>query len=220
VILSEEVGRELVSTVATGFGIESDLAAGPALALGASESTLIEMTGAYAGFLNGGSSVESFGLIDLRLQGESTPLMDSTGTGIKERVISESAARQATWMMAQVVEQGTGQRARMGGWQIAGKTGTTNSQRDAWFIGFTGDYVTGVWMGNDDNTPLEGVTGGGLPADIWHETMTRITSGWEPTALPMEQPPAASGSGTLSTESVEADQQMNDAISNILQGLD
>ncbi|MCA1776215.1 MAG: PBP1A family penicillin-binding protein [Paracoccaceae bacterium] len=220
VILSEEVGRELVSVVATGFGIESDLAAGPALALGASESTLIEMTGAYAGFLNGGSSVEPYGLIDLRLQGEDTAVMDSEGTGIGERVISESAARQTTWMMTQVVEQGTGQRARMGGWEIAGKTGTTNSQRDAWFIGFTGDYVTGVWMGNDDNTPLAGVTGGGLPADIWHETMTRITSGQQPTPLPMEPPPAASGAGTLSTDSVEADQQMNDAISNILQGLD
>ncbi|MEJ6477922.1 MAG: penicillin-binding transpeptidase domain-containing protein, partial [Octadecabacter sp.] len=190
--LSEDVGRENVRTVAQGFGIDSDLAAGPALALGASESTLIEMTGAYAGILNGGSAVAPYGLVSLRMAGDAEPLMTATG-GIRERVIREEAARQLTWMMHQVVERGTGQRAAIDGWEIAGKTGTTQAARDAWFIGFSGDYVAGVWMGYDDNTPLTGVTGSGLPAEIWHETMTRILADLQPTPLPM-QPPAQQGS--------------------------
>lgn len=190
VALSELVGRDSVRTVAENFGIVSELANGPALALGASESTLVEMTGAYAGILNGGSAVKPYGLIELRLAGDSEPLLTATG-GIRERVIQESAARQLTWMMYQVVEGGSGRRAGIEGWEIAGKTGTTQGARDAWFIGFSGDYVAGVWMGYDNNTPLTGVTGSGLPADIWHETMTRVLSGLTPTPLPMQVPESA-----------------------------
>jgi penicillin-binding protein 1A len=185
--VSEAVGRDNVRTVAEGFGIASDLAAGPALALGASESTLIEMTGAYAGILNGGSSVTPYGLVELKLKDDDTPLMGAGG-GIGERVISEQAAQLLTYMMAQVIEGGTGARARLEGRPAAGKTGTTQAARDAWFIGFTADYVAGVWMGYDDNTPLAGVTGGGLPAEIWHEVMTRITEGAPVNDLPMLVP--------------------------------
>ncbi len=184
---SEQVGRELVRKVAGDFGIKSDLALGPALALGASESTLIEMTGAYAGILNGGSSVTPYGLIELQLLGDDNPLMGAGG-GIGERVIQTAAAEQLIWMMEKVVSEGTGRRAAIPGWQAAGKTGTTQAARDAWFIGFTADYVTGVWMGYDDNTPLEGVTGGGLPAEIWHETMIRVQEGLVAKPLPMRAP--------------------------------
>lgn len=185
--VAEISGLENVRTVASNFGIASDLAQGPALALGASESTLIEMTGAYAGILNGGSAVEPYGLTELRLLGDDDPVMVTT-TGIGERVINDNAARQLTWMMERVVSEGTGGRAQLPGWQVAGKTGTTQAARDAWFIGFTGDYVAGVWMGYDDNTPLSGVTGGGLPAEIWKETMLRVTDGMTPTPLPMIVP--------------------------------
>lgn len=220
--ISEQVGRENVRTVAAAFGIEGDLAAGPALALGASESTLIDMTGAYAGILNGGSSVTPYGLVELRLQGDAEPMMGQGG-GIGERVIAEPAARQLIWMMNQVVEQGTGARARIEGWQIAGKTGTTSGARDAWFIGFSGDYVTGVWMGYDDNRPLEGVTGGGLPAEIWRETMVRVLADMQPTPLPMTAP---TGAGTFNAPIVQGepggapasdpaiDQAMQDAFGN------
>jgi len=170
------------------FKGEVDLtAAGPALALGASESTLLEMTGAYAGILNGGSSVTPYGLVELRLQGDDEPLMGAGG-GIGERVITPKAAQHLVYMMNQVVEAGTGGRANLGDRQSAGKTGTTQAARDAWFIGFTADYVAGVWMGYDDNTPLRGVTGGGLPADIWRETMVRVHDGRPVTPLPMLKP--------------------------------
>lgn len=215
VVLAEQMGREIVRNVATAFGIESDLAAGPALALGASESTLIEMTGAYAGILNGGSAVTPYGLIDLRFQGDTEPLMDSAGTGIGERVIQEKAARELTWMMSRVVEEGTGGRAKIDGWEIAGKTGTTSAARDAWFIGFTGEYVTGVWMGYDDNSPLKGVTGGGLPADIWRETMTRVLDGRTPVPLPMDAPTATATSAPVITGGT-TNQPQDQTILNVL----
>ncbi|MEC3859801.1 PBP1A family penicillin-binding protein [Mesobacterium sp. TK19101] len=185
--VSESVGRDLVHKVAYDFGIRSELADSPALALGSSEASLLEMTGAYAGILNGGSSVTPYGLVDLRLKGETEPLM-GTGGGIGERVINESAARKLVWMMEKVVSQGTGRRAQLPGWQVAGKTGTSTEARDAWFIGFTADYVAGVWMGYDDNTPLKGVTGGGLPAEIWHETIARVHATDTPKPLPMVAP--------------------------------
>jgi 1A family penicillin-binding protein len=182
--VSESVGRDVVGQVTTQFGIQSDLAVGPALALGASESTLLEMTGAYAGILNGGSSVKPYGLIDLKLLGDSEPLM-GTGGGIGERVIQEDAALQLVYMMEKVVSEGTGRRAQFGGRELAGKTGTTQANRDAWFIGFSADYVAGVWMGYDDNTPLTGVSGGGLPTEIWKEVMERVHEGLPVRPLPM-----------------------------------
>ncbi|SLN54309.1 Penicillin-binding protein 2D [Roseovarius albus] len=185
--VAERSGLDLVRQVATDFGIESDLAAGPALALGASESTLLEMSGAYAGILNGGSSVTPYGLVDLRLQGDDEPLMTTEG-GIGERVIREQAAKELIYMMNKVVTSGTGQRAKLPDREAAGKTGTTQAARDAWFVGFTADYVAGVWMGYDDNKPLSGVTGGGLPAEIWRETMVRVNEGVPAKPLPMIVP--------------------------------
>jgi penicillin-binding protein 1A len=132
--------------------------------------------------------VKPYGLLELRLQGEDEALIGATG-GIGERVISPEASQLLTYMMHRVIEQGTGTRARLPGREAAGKTGTTQAARDAWFVGFTADYVAGVWMGYDDNTPLSGVTGGGLPAEIWHEVMVRIHDGLPVTPLPMIIPP-------------------------------
>ena len=185
--ISEFVGRDIVQKVAEDFGIVSDLAEGPALALGVSESTLLEMVSAYAGFLNGGRAVVPYGLEELRLAGESEPLM-GRGGGYGKRVISEQAARSTVYMMSRVVEAGTGRRAKLGERPAAGKTGTTQAARDAWFLGFTADYVIGVWMGYDDNTPLTGVTGGGLPAAIWREAALRIHEGLPVRPLPMDVP--------------------------------
>ena len=185
--VSEAVGRENVRRIANDFGITSALATGPALALGASEATLLEMVGAYAGILNGGSSVTPFGLKELRLLNAKEPVIGADG-GIGERVIRESVARELIFMMHKVVQDGTGRQAALEGVEVAGKTGTTQAARDAWFIGFTADYVAGVWMGYDDNTPLSGVTGGGLPAEIWRETMRRVYDGVPAKPLPMLRP--------------------------------
>ncbi|WP_417743423.1 transglycosylase domain-containing protein [Salipiger sp.] len=199
--ISESVGRDLVHKVASEFGIKSDLNDTPAMALGTSEATLLEMTGAYSGFLNGGSAVVPYGLKELRLKGDDEVLM-GTGGGIRERVIQSQAAGQLTWMMEKVISEGTGRRALLpDGRPAAGKTGTSNDARDAWFIGFTADYVVGVWMGNDDNSPLSGVTGGGLPADIWRETMIRVNEG-----LPVKPLPAIAPAGP-SPQMVEQQQR-------------
>ena len=136
--VSEYAGRENVRQVASDFGITTDLAQGPALALGASEASLLETTGAYAGILNGGQAVSPYGVLELGLQGDSEPLMGQEG-GIGERVISQDAARELTYMMSGVIEGGAGRRARLNGRQAAGKTGTTQAARDAWFVGFTAD---------------------------------------------------------------------------------
>jgi penicillin-binding protein 1A len=188
--ISEAVGRGLVKQVATDFGLAQNFADGPALALGVSESTLIDMTGAFAGILNGGSSVAPYGFDALKLKGMDEPLFGAGG-GIGERVISEKAAHALTYMMTEVLNSGTGGRARLEGREAAGKTGTTQSARDAWFVGFTADYVVGVWMGYDDNRPLSGVTGGGLPAEIWHEVMVRINEGQPTKPLTTEIPDSA-----------------------------
>jgi 1A family penicillin-binding protein len=187
--LAMDAGLENVRTVAEMFGIESDLAQGPALALGVSETTLLEMTGAYAGILNGGSSVSPYGLKSLRLKGDNTPLMGQDG-GLGERVITPESAQELIYMMYNAVQSGTGARAQIPGVEVAGKTGTTQAARDAWFMGFTADYVAGVWMGYDDNAPLTGVTGGGLPAEIWQKTMEKVQEGLEPKPLPMIRPAA------------------------------
>jgi penicillin-binding protein 1A len=188
--VSEHVGRERVRALARDLGIVSPIASGPAMALGASEATLLEITGAYAGILNGGVRARPYGIREVRLRGDRSRVLG----GDREapvRVIDERAAGQLVWMMNQVVEAGTGTRARMDGRPAAGKTGTTSAMRDAWFVGFTADYVAGVWMGYDDNTPLTGVTGGGLPAEIWRETMARIHEGLPPRPLPMIAPQVA-----------------------------
>ncbi|MFQ5622945.1 MAG: transglycosylase domain-containing protein [Paracoccaceae bacterium] len=185
--VSEEIGRERVKALARDFGIESPLADGPAIALGASEVTLLELTGAYAGILNRGRLSKPFGIEELKLRGDDYVLMGSTRSE-GYRVMNETADGYLVYMMNQVVEKGSGGRARLPGRQVAGKTGTTTAARDAWFIGFTADYVAGVWMGYDDNTPLTGVTGSGLPAEIWRETMTRVEAGHPPRPLPMVRP--------------------------------
>ncbi len=186
--VSEEVGRERVRAMAMDFGITSEIATGPALALGVSEVSLLEMTGAYAGFLNGGRLSKPFGMLDLTLLDGTRPFPVGRPSQGRQ-ILSELADGYLLYMLNQVVETGSGQRAQIEGWQMGGKTGTTQGAKDAWFLGFTADFVAGVWMGNDDNTPLVGVTGGGLPAQIWKETMQRVHEGRTPRPLPMILPP-------------------------------
>ncbi len=226
--VAEGAGRARVRAVAQDLGITAPIADGPAIALGASEATLLEMTGAYAGILNGGYRVRPYGMRELSLKADGATLMAS-GTAAPMQVLDERTAGELVWMMSQVVETGTGGRARLPDRQAAGKTGTTSAARDAWFVGFTADYVTGVWMGYDDNTPLTGVTGGGLPAEIWREVMVRVHEGVEPKPLPLRIPerraaPAAvaqaPGGQRARQNPVEAiDTVVRSVFSSVVQGL-
>ena len=185
--VSERAGRASVRALAADMGITTPLAPGPAIALGTSEAPLIDMTGVYATIANRGRRTIPYGFREVVLRGDQAPLLrydESPG----DQVLSEKSAGQLGYMLREVVRSGTGRRAQVGAWEVAGKTGTTQAARDAWFIGYTSDYVVGVWMGNDDNTPLTGVTGGGLPAEIWREVMTRLTEGREPRPIFVIEP--------------------------------
>lgn len=178
--LSETIGRERAAIIAQNLGVSSPLKTTPAVALGVSDATLLEMTGAYAGIANNGYKVTPFALQSLRLKGTNRSLISQRTNGTNhQRVLNGTTVQSLLTMMREVIVSGTGQRAQLQGDDlqaipIFGKTGTTQAARDAWFIGFSNRYVVGVWMGYDDNTPLVGVTGGGLPADIWRETMQII----------------------------------------------
>ena len=185
--LATEVGIERIRAIAKDFGIRSSIAKGPAVALGASEVNLLELTAAYAGFLASGQRVNPIGWIDLRIRGDDEVLM-SVDRSNEMQVIDDHAGAALLYMLRNVVETGTGMRARIPGWDLAGKTGTSQSLKDAWFIGFNAEFICGVWMGNDDNTSLEGVTGGGLPAELWSKIMTELVKDSTPIALPYMTP--------------------------------
>jgi membrane peptidoglycan carboxypeptidase len=146
----------------------------------------------------------------------------SGGAAAPLRVLDERVSGELVWMMSQVVEGGTGSRARLpDGRPAAGKTGTTQAARDAWFIGFTADYVVGVWMGYDDNTPLTGVTGGGLPAEIWREVMVRAEEGQPISALPgrTPAPPAVAAAPRPGNPVAGVETAVRTVVQNVINGL-
>ena len=166
--VSERVGHRRVIDAARRLGITTPIAPHPSLALGASEVTLIELTAAYAAVANGGVAVWPYGIASVETVGGKR-LYRRTG-GPQARVIEKGRAQALRRMLREVVRGGTGRAARLGGSE-AGKTGTSQGFRDAWFVGFAGDLVAGVWVGNDDDRPMKKVTGGGLPARIWRAFM-------------------------------------------------
>ncbi|HET9231993.1 MAG TPA: penicillin-binding transpeptidase domain-containing protein, partial [Vitreimonas sp.] len=168
--VANEVGGEKVIEVAQRLGVRSPLHNYHSLALGAQEITLLEMTQAYGAMASEGFNVEAHGVARIR-RANNNETMWSWRPQRRARVIEERPLRYMNAMMARVVTGGTGTRARMESHQIGGKTGTGNDYRDAWFVGFTPGYVTGVWVGNDNFTETARVTGGSLPADIWARYM-------------------------------------------------
>jgi len=168
VSVSEKVGRKTVIDTAKRLGVTSALKADPSLALGASGVKLIDLTAAYGTFANGGYGIWPYAIEEIRDQGGRI-LYKRQGSGPGRTVKARDAAAMNN-MLAAAVSKGTGKAARMKR-PVAGKTGTSQNFRDAWFIGYSADLVAGVWMGNDNGQSMKGVTGGGLPARAWRRFM-------------------------------------------------
>ena len=166
--LTAEVGAAVVAKTAHRLGIASPLEAVSSLALGTSGVTPLELTAAYVPFANGGQGVIPYGIISIRTRSGKV-LFARSGSGTGE-VVAAVNLGQMTQLMVETVTTGTGKAARLAERPTAGKTGTTQDYHDAWFVGFTADLVCGVWIGNDDNGPMNKATGGGLPAiySIFH----------------------------------------------------
>ncbi|SNB64980.1 penicillin-binding protein 1A [Arboricoccus pini] len=181
-----EVGPDKVVEVAHRLGIASAIQSVPSIALGTSETTLIELTGAYLPFATGGITNAIYAV---RRVTDDRGKVLYRNEPAPRRVIEPGPAEAMRSMMQGVVEDGTGRAVAMPGRIVAGKTGTTQNSRDAWFVGWSGDYVLGVWVGNDDNTPMRGVTGGGMPARIWRSIMSATPA---PASAPsVREPPVA-----------------------------
>lgn len=187
--VGRHAGLDRVVDVARRLGITADLQQAPSLALGTSEVSLTELTQAYAAIANGGQGVFAYGIVAIHDRSGKL-VYDRSGSGAG-RVLSRQNAAAMTRMLVDAVETGTGRAARFGR-PIAGKTGTSQNYRDAWFVGFSADLVTGVWVGNDDDQPMKGVTGGGLPAQLWRAFMADAHAGWPVRPLPAQDVPAPS----------------------------
>jgi penicillin-binding protein 1A len=176
-----KVGPDQVIKLAHRLGIESELQSNASIALGTSEVSLMELTSAYAPFMNGGYKATSH--VISQITDTDGKVLYSADYSDPPRVLSQTIVGEMTQMMEGVITNGTGKAARLKNWQAAGKTGTTQSYRDALFVGFTSNLTTGVWFGNDDGTPMKRVTGGGLPAKTWKDFMTAAHKGLTPVPL-------------------------------------
>ncbi len=182
--LAEKVGIMNVVHTARMLGITSDLMPTLSLALGSSEVTLLEMTQAYAHLANKGYQTRAYAVLEVK-----NARGDILYQHVNEepvQVIPANAVAKMNVALSHVIRFGTGSRARLPDRQVAGKTGTSQDFRDAWFIGYTGQFVCGVWLGNDNNTAMDGVTGGAVPATIFRELMVRAHEGLVPIDLPMD----------------------------------
>ena len=183
--VSERAGRGHVIDTARRLGLAGDFKPTPSLALGVNEVSLLDLTQAYGPFANGGAGVWAYGIEEIR-DGAGKLLYRRRGSG-PGRVVSAPHVAAMNGMLARVISDGTGRAADINRPQ-AGKTGTSQHFRDAWFVGFTADLVTGVWMGNDDARPMKNVTGGGPPARLWRDFMAAAHRGLSPRALPGAEP--------------------------------
>ena len=205
--LANEVGTGNVAATARRLGITSHIQVDPSMALGAVEVSPLEMAAAYAPFSNGGFLAKGYGIERIRTASGKVLYDHGMDKSARRAVIGSPALQYMNQMMRQVISGGTGSKARVPGFDIAGKTGTTSDYRDAWFVGYTGGFVTAVWVGRDDNTVMKGVTGGGPPAVIWRDFMTA--------ALPRLKTQPIPG-GTLAPPPVQA--PASDPIGDLLSG--
>jgi penicillin-binding protein 1A len=181
--LLQEVGQKAAFDTARRLGLPTPADTGLSYALGTAEVSLLQLTGAYATFANGGYAVRPYGIIMIR--GSDGALLWRRQAPAPDQVVTPEHLAMLVDMMKGVVQFGTGTAAALDR-PMAGKTGTSQDFRDAWFMGFTADYVGGIWMGNDDNKGMKRVTGGGLPARAWHAMMQAAQGGRDIRALPTD----------------------------------
>jgi penicillin-binding protein 1A len=167
--LADEVGRDKVAAAARRLGIGSTINTDPAMALGTSQVSPLEMAGAYDAFSNGGLGVTPYGIERIRTEAGQTVWRRRAPAPVQS--IVNPPLSELDRMLRAVIARGTGVRAAIPGYDLAGKTGTTSDFRDAWFCGFTGGLATVVWMGRDDDAPMRGITGGSAPAEMWRGFM-------------------------------------------------
>ncbi|WP_246429641.1 transglycosylase domain-containing protein [Prosthecomicrobium pneumaticum] len=182
--LAQALGRDKIIETAHRMGITSELKITRALPLGVAEVSVLDMTGAYAAFANGGLRAKPYPFTQIVTSDGKVLYDHARDEPPPARVLTEEAAAAMNSILVQVPEWGTGRQAKLDGIRTAGKTGTTNAYRDAWFVGFTGNYVAGVWFGNDDFTSSDKLTGGALPAATWKKFMTYAHSGIELKPIP------------------------------------
>jgi penicillin-binding protein 1A len=180
--LGMEVGPQNVVRTAHRLGIASKLEANASIALGTSEVSLLELTGAYAPFANGGRSVAPY--VITRIRTAAGKVLYARNEAARAQVIDPRSVAMMNAMMSETLRSGTARKADIAGWPAAGKTGTSQDFRDAWFIGYTARFVTGVWFGNDDNAPTKKATGGGLPVEVWSRLMRAAHQGIAVAGLP------------------------------------
>jgi penicillin-binding protein 1A len=189
-----KAGRAKIIETAHKMGIRTPLPDSSSLPIGAAEVNMLDHVGAYATFPNLGKAVTPHAILEVRSPGGQL-IWRADRDGPKPRqVMPPQIATQMIYMMNKVVEEGTGKRAMLDGIRASGKTGTTNAYRDAWFMGYTGNFVCGVWYGNDDFSPTNRMTGGSLPAMTWHQIMTYAHEGIEVKPL-AGLPPAPPATG-------------------------
>src|ERR1700712_3178842 len=185
--LGMEDGPKNVVRTAHRLGISSKLDANASIALGTSEVSLTELVGAYAPFANGGRGVAPHVVNKIRTV-EGNKVLYARPADQLTQVIDPRHVAMMNAMMQETLLSGTARKAEIPGWSAAGKTGTSQDFRDAWFIGYTANLVTGVWLGNDDNSPTKKATGGGLPVEVWTRFMRSAHQGVPVASLPKSQP--------------------------------
>ena len=179
--LAQETSVESVISIARKFGISEDFQPFPSFSRGSQEVTLWDLTRAYGPFMTGGRRVDPY-LIET-IETTRGDVIYQRAEYEPARVYDRELAETMTAMMAEVIRAGTGKAATVQGWPVAGKTGTSQSSRDAWFVGYSSELLGGVWTGNDDDTPMNEVTGGGLPARLWSDIMKIAHDGRSPSIL-------------------------------------
>jgi penicillin-binding protein 1A len=179
-----KIGRAKIVEVARRFGLKAPLPDTPSLPIGSDEVTVLEHAVAYATFPNRGKAVTPHSVLEVRTgAGDLVWRWDRDGPKPRQAIPPNIAADMAG-MMSHVVSEGTARRAALDGIPTAGKTGTTNAYRDAWFVGYTGNFTCAVWYGNDDYSPTNRMTGGSLPAQTWHDIMVAAHQGVEVREIP------------------------------------